>query len=83
MESYEFGLVPADRPDAPLSGELQADCPPGDLLMPPGFAERIPSAVFGARAMAGDPLPPGEYLALLRPRDDIPQVSTPLTITAT
>ena len=80
LASYEFGLVPADQPDGPLFGRSVADCAAGGFPMLPGHRERHTAAVIEARAPEGGPLPPGDYLAVLRHRDGIPQVSAPLTV---
>jgi hypothetical protein len=69
LASYEFGIVPADQPDGPLLGRSVADCAPGGFPMLPGHVERSTAAVIEARAPGGGPLPPGDYLAVLRHGD--------------
>ena len=82
LASYEFGLVPADQPDGPLFGRMVADCASGGFPMLPGHMSRDRAPDIEALAPGGGPLPPGDYLAVLRHRGGIPQVSAPLTIIA-
>lgn len=71
-------LVPVDEPDAELWMRSIVDCL-GDLKMPPGYTERIRAYEFYARTKYGEPLPPGEYLAVIDLQGQ--RLEQPVTIT--
>jgi len=72
-------LVPADDPDAEAWQGGVADCG-GHFDMPPGFADRWHGPDFIAANKFGDPLPPGEYLAVLDIDGRSTRLSYPVTI---
>jgi hypothetical protein len=59
-----FGLIPVDDPGADLWQSVTVDCG-GPFRMKPGFIDRFSRPQIQATNMTGDPLPPGEYLAVL------------------
>lgn len=76
-----FALVPEDDPDAELWGAIVVDCS-GPATMHPGEDERASGPTFRAADKYGEPLPPGDYLAVMdleRRRQDI---VVPVTVTA-
>ena len=77
LVSIDFGLVPADQPDAPVNGSVEVECEPGGAAIAPGAALRTDaSASFSA-------LEPGSYLAIVRHHDDgIAPLIVPVTVTS-
>jgi hypothetical protein len=61
--SGRYALVPADQPDAELWLQPVADRG-GSFVYADGFVGDYDGPVFPARTMHGEPLPPGEYLAV-------------------
>ena len=77
LVGIDFGLVPADQPDAPLSGSVEVECEPGGRSIAPGVALRSDaSAAFSA-------FEPGDYLAIVRHHDDgSAPLIVPVTVTS-
>lgn len=59
-----YALVPIDQPEEELWVRPMTDCG-GPHRMPPGYREEFDGPLFFARTAGGEPLPPGEYLAVL------------------
>lgn len=60
-----YALVPVDGPEtADLWFRPMTDCG-GPHRMPPGYRDEYRGPGFFTRTIYGDPLPPGEYLAVL------------------
>lgn len=59
-----YALVPVDEPNAELWARPLTDCG-APLRMPPGYRNEHRGPDFFARTKYGDPLPPGDYLAVL------------------
>jgi hypothetical protein len=74
------GLVPVDQPDAEpwLWMHPVVDCG-GPFAMKSGFRDAWQGPDFPARTQFGDPLPPGDYAAVL----EIVGLSSPLTYAVT
>lgn len=75
-----YALVPVDQPDAELWVRPMTDCL-GPHRMPPGYREEYDGPTFFARTMYGDPLPPGDYLAVLDIRGLSHRLEYPVTVT--
>ena len=75
-----YALVPVDQPDAELWVMPMTDCG-GPRRMPPGYQEEYRGPDFFARTKYGDPLPPGEYLAVLDIRGLSQRLEYPVTVT--
>lgn len=58
-------LAPVDEPDAELWVVTVTDCK-GPFPMPDGYLDEFTGPCFPARTKGSDPLPPGEYLAVLK-----------------
>jgi hypothetical protein len=56
----EYGLVPVDHPDAPLTGRSQTSCSGGPSTVQAGASDRFFAVDFNARETSGD------YLATVR-----------------
>lgn len=74
-----YALVPADDPDAEAWLQPTVDCG-GHFDMSPGFADRWDGPGFIAANKFGEPLPPGEYLAVLDTDGRSTRLSYPVTI---
>jgi len=74
-----YALVPADDPDAELWVRPMTDCA-GPHPMPPGFREESRGPDFPAHTKFGEPLPPGEYLAVLEIEGLSHRLSYPVTV---
>ena len=75
-----YALVPVDQPDAELWVRPMTDCG-GPHRMPPGYREEYRGPDFFARTKYGDPLPPGEYIAVLDIRGLSQRLEYPVTVT--
>jgi hypothetical protein len=75
-----YALVPADQPDAELWVRPKTDCG-GPNRMPPGYHDEFGGPGFFARTKYGEPLPPGEYLAVLAIRGISQRLEYPVTVT--
>ena len=75
-----YALVPVDDPDAELWVRPMTDCP-GPHRMRPGYRNEYRGPDFFARTKYGDPLPPGDYLAVLDIRGLTQRLEYPVTIT--
>jgi hypothetical protein len=75
-----YGLVPVDHPRAELWTTKIVNCG-GPLVYEDGFSDRYAGPTFVARAMSGDPLAPGEYLASLKLRGRSERVEQPILVT--
>ena len=64
LYAYSFALVPADQPDAELWGQVVVDCA-GRRVLKSGYVDRYAGPTFRATDKYGDPLPVGEYLAVM------------------
>lgn len=59
-----YALIPANDPGAEAWVRPIADCG-GNFVMAPGFVNRYDGPRFEAVTRFGEPLPPGDYLAVL------------------
>ena len=75
-----YALVPVDQPDAELWVRPMTDCG-GPHRMPPGYREEYRGPDFFAQTKYGDPLPPGDYLAVLDIRGLSQRLEYPVTVT--
>ena len=75
-----YALVPVDQPDAELWVRPLTDCG-GPFRMPPGYRDEYDGPDFFARTKYGEPLPPGEYLAVLDIRGLSQRLEYPVTVT--
>lgn len=75
-----YALVPVDQPDAELWVRPFTDCG-GPHRMPPGYRDVFRGPDFYARTKFGDPLPPGEYLAVLEIGGLSQRLEHPVTVT--
>ena len=76
-----YALVPVGQPDAELWVRPMTDCV-GPVRMPPGYRDDYRGPDFPARTKYGEPLPPGEYLAVLEIRGLSQRLEYPVTITS-
>jgi hypothetical protein len=76
-----FALVPVGDPHAEAWVQPVADCG-GPYTMKPGFHEEYSGPAFPAHTKYGDPLPPGNYLAVLEIRGLSQRLEYPVTVTA-
>jgi hypothetical protein len=74
-----YALVPADDLDAELWVRPMTDCS-GPHAMPPGFREESRGPDFPAHTRFAEPLPPGEYLAVLEIEGLSQRLSYPVTV---
>jgi hypothetical protein len=74
-----FGLVPVDDPDADVWVQPVIDCG-GPYTMKPGFRDEHMGPEFPAHTKYGDPLPPGEYLAVLEIQGLSQRLEYPVTV---
>lgn len=75
-----YALVPVSDPDAEVWVQPVADCG-GPYAMKPGFHAEYSGPDFPAHTKYGDPLPPGEYLAVLEIRGLSQRLEYPVTVT--
>jgi hypothetical protein len=75
-----YALVPVDEPDAELWVRPFTDCV-GPVRYPPGYRDEYNGPDFYARTKYGDPLPPGEYLAVLDIIGLSQRLEYPVTVT--
>lgn len=59
-----YAIVPVDDPQADVWVQITVDCG-GPYRMKPGFREESSGPDFPAHTKHGEPLPPGDYLAVL------------------
>jgi hypothetical protein len=78
--SAAYGVVPADDPNAELSLRSTADCG-GPFAMPDGFEATYAGPTFLATTSTGEPLPPGDYLAVYDLEDRSEPLRYPITVT--
>ena len=64
FHSPRFALVPEDDPESELWGAIIVDCA-GPSVLHPGESERSSGPTFRAADKYGEPLPPGDYLAVM------------------
>ena len=75
-----YALVPVDQPDSELWVRPLTDCV-GPFRMPPGYRDEHDGPNFFARNKYGEPLPPGEYLAVLDIEGLSKRLEYPVTVT--
>jgi hypothetical protein len=75
-----YALVPVDQPDAELWVRPMTDCG-GPFRMAPGFRTEHDGPDFYARTKYGEPLPPGEYLAVLDIKGLSQRLEYPVSVT--
>jgi hypothetical protein len=76
-----YALVPVDGPEtADIWFRPMTDCG-GPYRMPPGYRDEYRGPDFFARTITGDPLPPGEYLAVLDIRGRSQRLEYAITVT--
>ncbi|MBW3595576.1 MAG: hypothetical protein KY391_08365, partial [Actinobacteria bacterium] len=64
LYAYSYALVPVDQPDAELWGQVIVDCA-GSRVLKAGYIDRYKGPTFAATDKFGEPLPVGEYLAVM------------------
>lgn len=74
-----YALVPVSEPDAELWVQPVVDCS-GAYKMEPGFRGESSGPEFPAHTKYGDPLPPGEYLAVLEIEGLSERLEYPVTV---
>ncbi len=74
-----YALVPVDEPDAELWLQPVIDCG-GPFVYEDGYGEEFDGPTFPAATKFGEPLPPGEYFAVLEAVGIAPRVEYPITI---
>jgi hypothetical protein len=74
-----YAIVPVDDPDADLWVQVVVDCG-GPYSMKPGYREESSGPHFPAHTKYGDPLPPGEYLAVLEIQGLSQRLKYPVTV---
>lgn len=74
-----YAIVPVDDPQADVWVQVTVDCG-GPFRMKPGFREESSGPDFPAHTKYGDPLPPGEYLAVLEIRGLSHRLEYPVTV---
>lgn len=74
-----YAIVPADDPEADVWVQVTVDCG-GPYRMRPGFREESSGPDFPALTRYGDPLPPGEYLAVLEIQGLSQRLEYPVTV---
>lgn len=74
-----YALVPVDDPDAEVWVQVTVDCG-GPNRMEPGYREESSGPDFPAHTKYGDPLPPGEYLAVLEVQGLSQRLEYPVTV---
>jgi hypothetical protein len=79
LASGRYALVPVSDPDAELWVQPVVDCD-GPYKMKPGFRAEWSGPAFPAHTKYGDPLPPGEYLAVLEIRGLSQRLEYPVTV---
>ena len=80
LSAWRFGLVPADDPSGEIWQAVVVDC--GDeFRMEPGFEDTFDGHDFSATTPTGEPLPPGEYLAVLEIEGRSERLTAPVTVT--
>ena len=63
LSNTRHALIPVDQPDAELWTVTMTDCG-GPFAYEPGVVDDFTGPTFQAAAKNGDPLPPGDYLAV-------------------
>ena len=79
LYAYRFALVPADDPAAELWGQVVVDCS-GPFVVRPGHIDSYRGPSFRATDRFGDPLPVGEYLAVMELEKRSERFVEPVTI---
>lgn len=74
-----YAIVPVDDPDADVWVQVTVDCG-GPYRMKPGHREESSGPDFPAHTKYGDPLPPGEYLAVLEIQGLSQRLEYPVTV---
>jgi hypothetical protein len=74
-----YAIVPVDDPDADVWVQIVVDCG-GPYSMKPGYREESSGPDFPAHTKYGDPLPPGEYLAVLEIQGLSQRLEYPVTV---
>ena len=64
LYAFRFALVPADDPEAELWGQVVIDCS-GPVTIGSGQEDSYRGPTFHANDKFGDPLPVGDYLAVM------------------
>lgn len=74
-----YALIPVDDPDAELWVRPMTDCG-GPNVMEPGYRAESSGPEFPAHTKYGEPLPPGEYLAVVEIRGRSGRLKYPVTV---
>jgi hypothetical protein len=74
-----YAIVPVDGPEADVWVQVTVDCG-GPHRMKPGYREDSSGPDFPAHTKYGDPLPPGEYLAVLEIQGLSHRLEYPVTV---
>ena len=80
LQAFRFALVPADDPDAELWGQVVVDCS-GPFTYGPGHVNSYRGPTFHANDKFGDPLPVGDYLAVMELEKRSQRFVVPVSIT--
>jgi hypothetical protein len=74
-----YAIVPVDDPEADVWVQVTVDCG-GRYRMRPGYREVSSGPDFPAHTKYGDPLPPGEYLAVVEIQGLSQRLEYPVTV---
>lgn len=74
-------IAPRSEPDVDLWQRVVVDCS-GPFTMKPGFAEQRTGSPLVAATKFGDPLPAGEYVAVIALRDVSQRFEIPVEVSA-
>lgn len=80
LSAYRYALVPAGEPQAELWGQVVVDCS-GAFKLKPGYMDSYSGPSFRATDKFGDPLPVGDYLAVMELEMRSERFVRPVTIT--
>ncbi len=79
LASYSFALLPAESPNGELWGQVIVDCS-GKFVMKRGYVNAYKGPTFVAADKYGEPLPPGDYVAVMEIRQRSERFVQPVTV---